>query len=146
MYYNDFPTRLKIALNNSNMTQTQLANKTKLDKSLISNYLNGNYKPKEDKLNTIANALEVNPLWLKGYDVDMYSGDDLLDKKDSILFTHIITLSKSEIEKELLIKCTMLDEDNQSKVLELINLYLKEQGDYFTQDKNGKWIIGNSKE
>lgn len=139
MYYNSFSKRLKVAMDDLNIKQIDLANKTGLDRSLISNYLNDKYKPKQNNLYVLAKALNVSPVWLMGYDVDK-DGDSLINdiQRDSILTEQISNLSKDEQEKELLTKCTMLDSDNQSKVLELVNMYLKEQGDYYEKDENGK--------
>lgn len=132
MYYNIFSKRLKEAMTDKNIKQIDLANKTGLDKSLISNYLANKYKPKEDNLYIIAKALNVNPVWLMGYDVSKTNDDITTDvERDSILTTHIQNLAKNELEKELLIRTTMLDDENQRKLLELVKMYLKEQGDYY---------------
>ena len=139
MYYSNFTERLKEALKDSGLTQSQLAQRTNLDKSLISNYLAGNFKPKQDKLYVLAKALNVEPAWLMGYDVNK-STNELLQDKDIALCNHIKNLSKNELEEELLIKCTMLEEENQNKILEIVNMYLKEQGDYYIQDENGRWV------
>ena len=73
---------------------------------------------------------------------------DLIEKKDNVVTTiekdvklteQITNLAKNEIEKELLIKITMLSNENQNKLLELVNMYLKEQGDYYEKNSNGKW-------
>lgn len=73
MFSDTFANRLKKALNMRKMKPAELAEKTKIDKSLISNYLSGNYKAKQDKLTTIAKVLDVNPVWLMGYDEDAES-------------------------------------------------------------------------
>ena len=77
MYYNSFSKRLKVAMDDLNIKQIDLANKTGLDKSLISNYLNDKYKPKQNNLHVLAKALNVSPVWLMGYDVDK-DGDSLI--------------------------------------------------------------------
>lgn len=69
MLVDTFANRLKKALNKAGLNQTQLAEKTKIDKSLISNYLAGNYNAKQDKLTLIANVLDVDETWLMGFDV-----------------------------------------------------------------------------
>lgn len=63
--------RLREALNIRNMKQSELVEKTKIGKSSISTYLNGEYKPKQDKIMILAQALNVNETWLMGYDVTM---------------------------------------------------------------------------
>ena len=64
-----FANRLQKALDKNKMKPSELANKTGLDKSLISNYLSGNYKAKQNKLTILAKVLNVNEIWLMGYDV-----------------------------------------------------------------------------
>ena len=71
MIVEDFSIRLKKAMNIRGIKQVELANKTGIDKSLISNYLQGNYKAKQDKLHKLAIALDVSEGWLMGYNVDM---------------------------------------------------------------------------
>ena len=82
MLEDTFANRLKKALDYNNMRPIDLANKTNISKTQISNYLNGNYKAKQDKLYIIAKTLGVNEAWLMGYDVDMdrdWLPDDLGD-------------------------------------------------------------------
>jgi len=71
MLEDTFANRLKKALDYNNMKPVELANKTGINKSLISNYLSGNFKAKQDKVNIIAETLNVSEGWLMGYDVDM---------------------------------------------------------------------------
>ncbi len=66
-----FSNRLQKALDYSNMRQVDLVEKTKLDKTLINKYLAGVMKAKQDKLTILADALNVNEVWLMGYDVPM---------------------------------------------------------------------------
>lgn len=71
MIVEDFSYRLKKAMSDKQMKQVDLCNKTGIDKALISNYLSGKYKAKQDKLHKLAIALDVSEGWLMGYDVDM---------------------------------------------------------------------------
>ncbi len=71
MLEDTFANRLKMALEYNNMKPVELANKTHINKSLISNYLSGAFKAKQDKLDIIARTLNVSEAWLMGYDVDM---------------------------------------------------------------------------
>lgn len=66
-----FSNRLQIALNHSNMKQVDLVEKTGIDKTLINKYLAGIMKAKQDKLTILAKALNVNEVWLMGYDIPM---------------------------------------------------------------------------
>nr|DAV47737.1 MAG TPA: Repressor protein CI [Caudoviricetes sp.] len=71
MLEDTFANRLKKALDYNNMRPIDLANKTKISKAQICNYLKGTYKAKQDKLYIIAKALDVSEAWLMGYDVVM---------------------------------------------------------------------------
>lgn len=73
-----FSNRLQKALSNSNMRQVDLVEKTGLDKTLINKYLAGVMKAKQDKLTILADALNVNEVWLMGYDVPMGPITDIL--------------------------------------------------------------------
>jgi transcriptional regulator with XRE-family HTH domain len=84
MFSDTFANRLKKALNMRKMKPAELAEKARIDKSLISNYLSGNYKAKQDKLTTIAKVLDVNPVWLMGYDEDAESTPIKLSTNDYI--------------------------------------------------------------
>ena len=64
-------TRLAKALAIRGMKQHELCEKTKIPKSAISQYLSGLFEPKQDRLYIIAQALDVDPVWLMGFDVPM---------------------------------------------------------------------------
>lgn len=66
-----FQNRLKTAMNIRNIKQVELVEKTKLDKTLINKYLSGVSNAKQKKLTILAEALNINEVWLMGYDVPM---------------------------------------------------------------------------
>lgn len=66
-----FQNRLQKALNDRNMKQIDLVEKTGIDKTLINKYLSGISNAKQDKLTILADALNVNEIWLMGYDITM---------------------------------------------------------------------------
>ncbi len=71
-YKNDtFANRLKKALQIRDMKQIELAEKLGLDRSMITKYINGENGTTNNRLDDIANILNVNPSWLMGYDVPM---------------------------------------------------------------------------
>lgn len=72
--------RLSIALTNANMKPQELANCAKVNKASISQYINGSHKPSNLSAGKIANVLQVNPLWLMGFDVPM---TEILSKNKS---------------------------------------------------------------
>lgn len=61
-----FKERLNEALTVRNVRPVDLAKKTGISESTISQYRSGYAEPKEEKLALIANALRVNPTWLMG--------------------------------------------------------------------------------
>lgn len=83
MLEDTFANRLKKALNYNNMRPIDLSRKANINKSLISSYLSGVCKAKQDKLDIIARILNVSEAWLMGYDVDM-DRDWLPDNEEDI--------------------------------------------------------------
>ena len=80
--------RIKEALSIREMKQSELVEKTGIDKGQMSSYLAGRYKPKQTNLNLIAKALSVDEAWLMGYDVPMERNnyeDPTILKRDAIL-------------------------------------------------------------
>jgi repressor LexA len=63
--------RLKKALDLRNMKQTDLVDITGISKGAISQYLKGEYEPKQNNIFKISKALNINPAWLMGKDVEM---------------------------------------------------------------------------
>lgn len=63
-----FIERLNSILQKRNLSQADLSKMTGIRSSSISDWLNGKYEPKQDKIAIIANALNVSPVWLIGYD------------------------------------------------------------------------------
>lgn len=66
-----FQNRLKKAMEINNIKQVDLVQKTGLDKTLINKYLSGVSNARQSKLTILADALNVNEIWLMGYDVPM---------------------------------------------------------------------------
>lgn len=66
-----FQKRLEKALMIRNMKPVELHEKTGISESLISKYLSNNAIARQKKLTLLADALNVNEVWLMGYDVPM---------------------------------------------------------------------------
>lgn len=64
-----FADRLKEALYDKGMTQTELSNATGISKSSISRWIKGDWEAKQDAVYAMAKALDVSEAWLMGYDV-----------------------------------------------------------------------------
>lgn len=63
--------RLKELMALKGLRQIDIAEKTGLGKSAISQYVSGKITPKQDKVYILAEGLNVSPTWLMGYDVPM---------------------------------------------------------------------------
>ena len=75
--------RLSRALTIRGMRQSELCQITKIPKSSMSQYLGGEYEPKQDRIYLIARALDVSEAWLMGYDVPMKRTKSLDDYEDN---------------------------------------------------------------
>lgn len=64
----DFTARLNQALQQKQMTQSELCEKTGISRSTMSQYCSGSFRPRDGKLRRIAKALGVKEAWLMGYD------------------------------------------------------------------------------
>ena len=108
-------TRIKKALSIRRMRQSDLREKTHISSSTMSEYLKGTYEPKQDRLLVIAEALDVDPVWLMGYDVPM-------EKTDKKISPHEDDLTEGE--KVMLELFRTIPEDQQPVVLAIIRAAL----------------------
>ena len=91
----NFAERLKLALELRNIKATKLSELTNVNKSTISQYLSGEYEAKKDRIELFAEVLNVNELWLRGYDLPMENEND---KEKDILIKEY-QLSADEIRE-----------------------------------------------
>ena len=82
----------------------------------MSEYIKGLYDPKQDKIYVMAQALNVDPVWLMGFDVPM----EIEDKKISPNEDGSLT----EGEKVMLELFRQIPEDQQPVVLAMIRAAL----------------------
>lgn len=68
--------RLSLALSKINMIPQELSNASGVNKSSISQYLNGSHSPSNISSKKMSKILNVNPLWLMGFDVPMRNIDN----------------------------------------------------------------------
>lgn len=66
-----FAKRLKEAMDRLGMNRVELARKSEITKSGITQYVSGKYEAKQEALHKLAVALDVNEAWLMGYDCPM---------------------------------------------------------------------------
>ena len=60
----DFQIRLRTAMDEKSISASELSKISGVDKGSLSNYINGKYAPKQDKVFRIAKALDVDAGWL----------------------------------------------------------------------------------
>ena len=98
----DFAERLRMALDFRNMKATELSELTGINKSTISQYLSKEYEPKRERIELFAKTLNVNEVWLTGYDVPMEINSS--DINDSLIEKY--ELSPEELKEYENIKMT----------------------------------------
>ncbi len=91
-----FAKRLAEAMKIRELTQTDLHERTGINKSSISTYLRGDYKAKQDKVDLLSSALNVSPAWLMGFDVPMTPNTDN-EKIDISSIKNIVPIEKRMI-------------------------------------------------
>ena len=60
--------RMKSTMEKLDISAAELSRRTGIRSSSISDYLTGKYAPKQDKIDLIAEALGVSPVWLMGWE------------------------------------------------------------------------------
>lgn len=63
--------RIKQLMDMLELNQSDFCKRTGLQKSALSNYLNGDRVPRQDQIARIADTFNISASWLMGYDVPM---------------------------------------------------------------------------
>ena len=63
--------RLKFAMDANKLTAKQLSDKSGVSEPSISQYVHGTFAPRNKTAAKLAKVLQVNPMWLMGFDVPM---------------------------------------------------------------------------
>lgn len=104
--------RLKEMMSYMSLKQSDIVTRTGITKSALSNYLHGTREPRQDQISKIADPYGINPAWLMGYDVPMFTSN----------IYNAITAQENEIIKSF----RELDEDSQRQAILMLK-FLKEQ-------------------
>lgn len=106
-----------------NKSRNKICEDLKLNYSTVRDWTNGRAYPRIDKIELLANYFKIQK-------------SDLIEKKDKLLtdveksaklVEYIMCLACSDIERELLVSCTMLEPQQQEAILGMINLYLNNE-------------------
>lgn len=88
-----FAHRLSYAIKIKGIRPVDISKVTGISKTNLSCYMSGKYEAKQDGVELLANALDVNPVWLMGYDVPMNRDYE----KSKVAEINVINLSTNEI-------------------------------------------------
>ena len=111
--------RLAEALRVRNITASELARRSGVDKGSISNYLKGKFMPKQNAIGAMAAALTVSPAWLMGYDVSM--------EPSAIVTTQDGSHSGIEVRPDFWINYDKLSDKNKEQANSYIEFLLEMQ-------------------
>lgn len=99
--------RFKTAIREAHLTQQELADKTNINKSSISQYCNGTNCPARDRAEIIGRVLDVNPAWLMGFEAEkdndairLMEAFKALPKEDQDYFIRLMTYARKLKDKE----------------------------------------------
>ena len=113
--------RIKKALKIKGMRQAELCRLANIPKSSLSQYLSGDFEPKQDRIYLISKALNVSEAWLMGFDVPM-------ERQDKSKSHSSDKMELTEGEKMLLDLFRRVPEDQQQLVLQMIRVALNSKG------------------
>lgn len=120
---NIFSERLKIALSEKNMKASELSELTGISKSSISDWINGRYEAKQDKIFLIAKALKINESYLLGLDVPMTEAKNISNAnvfiEETVKVLNLLPVS----QQEQLLKLTKYDLNDE--ILSTVELMAK---------------------
>jgi SOS-response transcriptional repressor LexA len=104
-----FAHRLSYAIKIKNVRPVDVAKVTGISKTNLSCYMSGKYEAKQDGVEKLAKVLDVNPVWLMGYDVPI----DRDYEKDKIVEINVINLLTNEVIKKIpyIYRTDIKDED-----------------------------------
>lgn len=125
-----FGRLLKKLMDEKNINQVELAKKTGISQSSLSDYLRGVYIPKQDKIHLIADALGVSPALFfteitprpQGMDIEIRVDSDKLSDDEIITLAahrvgHEDDLTEEDIEKiRLAIKIALMQTVKKAKI------------------------------
>lgn len=92
--------RLQAALADANISQQELAEKSGVSKASISQYMNGSHAPGNISAKKIGKILDVESMWLMGFDVEKKKEISSKSAKNDIAFLEKFSLL-SERDKRI---------------------------------------------
>lgn len=71
MTYPETAKRIRFAIQRTGISQQELSDQSGVGKSSVSHYVNGTHEPTNKAAYRLSLVLNVNPVWLMGFDVPM---------------------------------------------------------------------------
>lgn len=93
--------RLRTALSNANMKPQELADRSGVSKASISQYVNGSHAPGNISAKKIGKVLEVEPMWLMGFDVPMNRENAPTEKSNPNTALALTPRDERDIKRDL---------------------------------------------
>ena len=115
--------RIREALSIRGMRQVDLVEQTGLDKGAINHYVNNKYQPKQQALLSMAKALDVNEIWLAGYDVPMER--NVVDKNSSEVAALFDRILRDKKLYTLTLNLTKLNDSQLTIITKMVNELVK---------------------
>lgn len=115
--------RIREALSIRNMKQVELVEKTGLDKSAINHYVKQRYQPKQQALLSMAKALDVNEMWLAGYNAPMER--NVADKNSSEVAALFDRILRDKKLYTLTLNITKLNDNQLAIITKMVNELVK---------------------
>lgn len=127
--------RLRQRMSELGLKQVDLVRATGIDKGSISYYLSGKYEPKDKAVYKLARALNVNEMWLWGYDVqkerperdseEIITIPGSLKDKSHLAADIVIRLGNDDAFCESVSLLYVLDEKDLHNVTEILRSLVK---------------------
>ena len=129
-----FQQRFNEALQIRDIKPVDIAKRTGISESTISQYRSGYAKPKQDKLAILSNALYVNPVWLMGLNVPMEAVETFATPDEFELAWHRRgggrhPIELSDLEHEVVLSYRCADQGIKDSVNKLLDIEVKKDAE-----------------
>ena len=112
--------RIREAMADANKKQADLVRETGLDRGAMSSYLSGKYEPKQKAIGLLAKALDVNEMWLWGYDVPKERTPS--QKKTDKLATLYDKMLRDPMLLDIVDKLSKMDSEQRASYQQIMDL------------------------
>lgn len=138
-----FSSNLKYLRQLRGLTQGQLGDMISVDQTTIGRWEDGNREPTIGNVLNISKIFDIDINELLNKDLRQNGMNDIIDFGNNIKLLDAIGSFADGRYAQLLAKCTTLTPTNRDKVLELVDMYLKNQDNFYT-DENGDLVYNGS--